>query len=106
MEPELASELLAADPIPAETFAIYDQFFTDEQKLNTLRLIVNTDAGVFVACSEADSALNIQSDCTGMPMQHLFLITMSGLNPRSIMHLASSATVGLGKFSIWTDDGG
>jgi hypothetical protein len=106
MEPELASELFAAAPVPAETFAIYDRFFTDEKKLNTLRLIVNTDSGVFVACSEADPTLNIQSDCTGMPMQHLFLVTMFGLNPRSIMHLASSETVGFGKFSIWTDDGG
>lgn len=101
MEPELASELQAAYPVPADTFAIYDRFFTDEKKLNTLRLIVNTQAGVFVACSEDDPTLDIQSDCTGMPALHLFLVEMNGLNPHSITHLASTETVEVDKFSIW-----
>ena len=106
MDPELASELQAALPVPADTFAIYDRFFTDEKKLNTLRLIVNTQAGVFVACSEADSILSIQPDCTGMPTLHLFLIEMDGSSPHSITHLASMETVEVDKFSIWMDGQG
>ena len=103
MDPKLASELLAADPIPSEAFAIFDRFFTDERKLKTTPLIVNTDAGVIVACSEADRSLNIQPDCTGMPKLHLFLVTMLGLNARSVIHLASIDSAEPNKFSIWTE---
>jgi hypothetical protein len=103
MEPKLAAELLAADPIPSETFAIFDRFFTDQRKLKRLTLIVNTDAGVIVACSERDASISIQPDCTGMPKLHLFLVTMRGLNPRSVMHLASVDTVEDDTFSIWTE---
>ena len=103
MEPRLASELLAADPIPAETFEIFDRFFTDQHKLKRTPLIVNTEAGVIVACSEADPSLSVQPDCTGMPKLHLFLVTMRGLNARSIVHLASTDTVEADKFSIWTE---
>jgi hypothetical protein len=103
MEPKLANELLAADPIPSERFAIFDRFFTDQRKLKRTPLIVNSDAGVIVACSEADPSLGIQPDCTGMPKLHLFLVTMRGLNVRSVVHLASTETVDVDKFSIWTE---
>ena len=102
MEPKLASELRAADPIPQETFAIFPRFFTDERKQKRLTLIVNTDAGVIVACSEVEQSQFIRSDCAGMPKLHLFLVAMRGLNPRSIMHLSSIDTVEVDKFSIWT----
>ena len=103
MEPRLASELRTANPIPDETFAIFDQFFTDQRKHKRTPLIVNTEAGVIVACSEADASLNIRPDCTGMPKLHLFLVTLLGLNVRSVAHLASSDTVEVDKFSIWTE---
>ncbi len=103
MEPQLARELMTANPIPAENYNIFDRFFTDKRKLNQVHLIVNTDAGVIVACSEVDARTEIQPDCTGMPKLHLFLVNMLGLNPRSIAHLATSRTVEVGKFSIWTE---
>jgi hypothetical protein len=103
MEPKLASELLASNPIPPTAYKIFDQFFTDERKRKRTPLIVNTDAGVIVACSEGDPTLAVQSDCTGMPKLHLFLVTMDGLNARSVVHLASADTVEADKFSIWTE---
>ncbi len=103
MEPKLARELSAENPIPAETHAIFDRFFTDKRKLNRLNLIVNTAAGVLVASVEADAQIEIQPDCAGMPKLHLFLVSMSGLNPRFIAHLATTETVEVDKFSIWTE---
>jgi hypothetical protein len=106
MEPKLAKELTAADPIRPETYAIFDQFFADKRKDNRITLIVNTNAGIFVACSEANGGrgerVKIQPDCTGMPKLHLFLVNMRGLNPRSIAHLSTTETVEADKFSIWT----
>ncbi len=103
MEPNLAKELLAADPLPTDTFAIFDRYFTEESKLKRITLIVNTVAGMIIACSEADLSTSIKPDCTGMPKLHLFLVKMLGLNPRAITHLATTETVELNKFSIWTD---
>ena len=103
MDPKLASGLRSANPIPPETLAIFPRFFTDERKTRRLTLIVNTGAGVLVACSENDLSTDIQPDCSGMPKLHLFLVAMSGLNPRSITHLASADTVEVDKFSIWTE---
>ena len=103
MDPKLARELQWSDPLPFDSFAIFDRFFTDERKVKKTSIIVNTDAGVFVACSEADPATSIQPDCGGMPKQHLFLVTMRGLNARRVTHLASTETAEPGKFSIWTE---
>lgn len=103
MEPKLARELTTANSIPIETYAIFDRFFTDKRKLNRVNLIVNTDAGVIVACSETDARIEIQPNCTGMPKLHLFLVKMLGLNPRSIAHLATTETVEVDRFSIWTE---
>ena len=103
MEAQLAKELLAANPIPPKTFEIFDRFFTDARKLNRITLILNTQAGLVVGCSEADTTINIRPDCTGMPKLHLFLVVMSGLNPRSIAHLATTETPEPGKFNLWTD---
>src|SRR5690348_7783953 len=92
MEPKLAAELMAADPVSPKAFAIFDKFFADKNKLNRITLIVNTMAAVLVACEEADSHPNIQPDCTGMPRLHLFAVIMSGLNARSITHIATAET--------------
>lgn len=103
MEPKLAAELMASNPLPAGTFDIFDRFFTDDRKRSQITLILNTAAGVIVACSEEDPATDIQPDCTGMPALHLFLIAMSGLNLRAITHLATTQTLETSKFSIWTE---
>ena len=104
MEGKLAKELLAANPIPPQTYEIFDRFFTDKRKICHIKLVLNTDAGTIVACSEADFPLtNIQPDCTGMPKLHLFLVSMLGLNPRSVTHLATTETPEVDKFSIWTE---
>ena len=103
MEPKLARELRATDPVPKEAFSIFERFFIDQRTLKRISLIVNTDAGVFVACSEANPLQEIGADCSGTPKLHLFLVTMSGLNPRSVEHLASAQTPEPGKFSIWTE---
>ncbi|MFS0773336.1 hypothetical protein [Sphingomonas sp. 1P08PE] len=103
MEAKIADELQQQSPIPDNTFDIFDRFFLDKRKVNRLTMIVNTEAGVVVACSEENSAADIQPDCSGMPMLHLFLVAMSGLNVRSVTHLATTATPNTGKFSIWVD---
>jgi hypothetical protein len=101
MEPNLAAELMAGDPVPPKAFDIFDKFFIDKSKISRITLIVNTMAAILVACEEADLHLNIQSDCTGMPRLHLFAVTMSGLNPRSITHIATTETPVTDKFGIW-----
>ena len=103
MDPALARELEASDPLPPESFAIFERFFTDQGKVQKISVVVNTDAGVFVACSEADPAISIEPDCGGMPKQHLFLVTMRGLNTRRVTHLASTETADPGKFSLWAE---
>lgn len=103
MAPDIAKELSKLDAPNPEIFEIFNRFFTDRTKLNRLTLIVNTDAAIVVACSEADVAINIQPDCSGLPKLHLFAIGMSGVNPRSITHIASVETAEVDKFSIWTE---
>jgi hypothetical protein len=104
MEPKLAAELRAQSPLPRSTFDIFDRFFTDQRKASRLNLMVNTAAGVIVACAEGISTNEIQPDCTGMPALHLFLVEMSGLNPRAITHLSTTHTVEPGSFSVWTGE--
>lgn len=101
MDPVLASELLVNEPMATESLAIFDQFFTDENMLKRITLLVNTDAGVIVACSESGLRQEINADCSGMPKLHLFLVIMRGLNPRAITHLSSIETVEVANFNIW-----
>ena len=101
MEPKLAAELVAGDPVSPTAFDIFDKFFTDKSKISRITLIVNTMAAILVACEEADVHPNIQPDCTGMPRLHLFAVAMSGLNPRSITHIATTETPVTDKFGIW-----
>ena len=101
MEPKLAADLVALDPVSPRAFAIFDQFFTDRSKISRITLIVNTMAGILVACEEADAHPHIRPDCTGMPRLHLFAVAMSGLNPRSITHIATAETPETDKFGIW-----
>jgi hypothetical protein len=103
MQPKLAAELAAQDPLAPHVFDIFDNFFADKSKFNRVTLIVNTDAAILVACSEADRPLKIQSDCGGLPKLHLFAVTMLGPNPRSISHIASTETLEVDKFSIWME---
>ena len=49
-------------------------------------------AGVIVTCSEEDPAADIQPDCAGMPALHLFLIAMSRLKLRAIIHFVTTQT--------------
>jgi len=103
MEPKLAQELAALDPVDPHAYEIFDRFFTDQRKSKRITLIVNTDASVIVACSEADQPLKIEPDCSGLPKLHLFAVRMSGSNPRGITHIATTETVEVDKFSIWSD---
>lgn len=103
MEAKLASEMRAIDPVPEGAFAIFDRFFTDQGTLKRTTIIVNTDAGVFVACSETYLSPHEGSDCSGTPKLHLFLVTMSTLNARSVVHLATTTTTEPDKFGIWTE---
>jgi hypothetical protein len=102
VERKLAAELAADDPLPPNTFEVFGKFFTDTSKVNRITLMVNTDAAILVACSEAGMPLKIQSDCEGLPRLHLFAVTMMGLNPRSIAHIATTETIEVDKFSIWS----
>lgn len=103
MDAELASELAVKDPLPSNTFDLFDKFFTDKSKLNRVTLMVNSDAAIIVACAEADMPLKLQPDCAGLPKLHLFAVTMLGLNPRSITHIATTETVDVDKFGIWSE---
>jgi hypothetical protein len=103
MEPKLAAEMAALDPVPPNAFDIFNKFFADKSKFKRITLIVNTDAGIIVACSEADRPLKMQPDCVGLPKLHLFAVTMMGPNPRSITHIATTETVEVDKFSIWSE---
>jgi hypothetical protein len=109
MERDLAKDLAEADPIPVTMFDIYDKLFTVDHKVRRMVLIVNTAAGILAACSEEDSPNStgeviIGADCSGTPSLYLFHILMSGLNPRSVTHLATVATPEPSKFSVWAGD--
>ena len=101
MKRDLAEELTKLDPLPPNTFDIFAKMFLDEQKSKRVVLLVNTDGGIFAACAEENYALNTNSD-SEVPNLHLFLITMSGLNPRLVTHLTTVATPDPGKFGIWS----
>ena len=103
MESGIAAELMELNPVPQKTYEIFDRYFTDEQKTKKLPLIIGTDAGIIVVCSEDGRSRNpIRPDCSGMPQLHMFLVKMSGLNPRSIVHLTTEDTVEIEKFDIST----
>jgi len=104
MDKQLADDLAKTDPLPAGWFDIYDRFFTDTGKAAKLEMLVNTDAGVIACCSERPRSGPIGADCSNMPEQHLFLVTMMGLNARKIAHLATIGTSDPDKFAIWTGD--
>jgi hypothetical protein len=102
MDPKVAEEMAALDPVPPHAYDIFGQFFTDRDKFNRVTLIVNTDAAIIVGCAEADPKSNIRPDCSGLPKLHLFAVKMSGANPRSITHISTIETVEVDEFSIWT----
>ena len=104
LEPSVAKGELALDPLDPNAFAIFSQYFTSDDKLHALDLIVETASGVVVACSEQDLSPSpgVGGECPTFPTQHLFLITMKGPNPRAVVHLASKETIETSKFSIWT----
>lgn len=97
------TEIQRQSPIPNSTFDIFDRFFSEESKISRLTMLINTEAGVIAACSEENLATDIRPDCSGMPLLHLFLVVMSGLNARTLTHLATTATPETGKFGIWLD---
>jgi hypothetical protein len=103
MEPKLAQAMEAADPVPESELAILGRFFTDQGNIQRITLIVNTDAAIVVACSEAGPSGIVDADCSGMPKLHLFLVKMQGLNPREIAHVATEDTPEVDKFSIWME---
>ncbi|BCA60114.1 hypothetical protein [Sphingomonas sp. HMP6] len=101
MKRDIADEISRSDPLPASTFDIFFKMFLDERKIRKIVLLVNTDGGVFAACSEHNFETDPNAE-TGVPDLHLFLITMSGLNVRSVMHLTTVATPEPSKFGIWS----
>jgi hypothetical protein len=103
VQAELAKEMLALDPVPTEAFQVFDRFFANTNTLKQITLIVNTDAGIIVGCSEDDPHAVGSGDCSDLPELHLFHVKMSGLNPRLITHIASIKTPEVDKFSIWTE---
>lgn len=82
--------------------SIFVRFFSDERKLKRITFILNSDAGLIVGCSEVDPSRNIGPDCRGVPMLHLFLVSMSGMNPQTVNHCASTRTTAADRFSIWS----
>lgn len=104
MEATLAKDLLTLDPVPRVAYDVFDRFFTDIETLKQITLIVNTDAGIIVGCSERDPRHQMaMGDCSDIPQLHLFHVQMSGINPRLITHISSMKTVEVDKFSIWTE---
>jgi hypothetical protein len=101
MKPDIADELARLDPLPANTFEIFSKMFLDERKSRKIVLLVNTDGGIFAACSEQNSEVDPNAE-TDLPDLHLFLIKMLGLNARSVMHLTTVATPEPSKFGIWS----
>jgi hypothetical protein len=103
MDPQIAAELQQMDSPPPDAFSIFGRFFTDTAKVQTLGLLVNTAAGVIVGCSEASAQAEIEADCSGMPVFHLFHVTMHGLKAHAVTHIASEGSAEPAKFGIWTE---
>lgn len=101
MKRDIADELARRDPLPANTFDIFAKMFLDERKSRKIELLVNTDGGVFAACSEQNYEIEHNAE-TDLPDLHLFLIKMLGLNVRSVTHLTTVATPEPSKFGIWS----
>lgn len=103
MDPSQARALAALDPVPPESLAIFGNFFARPDMVKRLHLLVNTAPDILVGCSEIGRDAIVQPDCSGLPQYHLFLVTMSGLNPRLISHIASEESAGPDKASIWME---
>ena len=103
VEAKLAKEMLTLDPVPPQAYQVFERFFTNTNTLKQITLIVNTDAGIIVGCSEVEPNAVGTGDCSDLPELHLFHVQMSGLNPRLITHVSSSKTPEVDKFSIWTE---
>jgi len=101
MSRDIADELDRLNPLPANTFDIFSEMFLDERKTQKLVLLVNTNGGIFAACSERNFKVDPNAE-TDPPDLHLFLIKMLGLNARSVRHLTTVATPEPGKFDIWS----
>ena len=98
-----ARALLESEPVPRESLAIYGRYFTRPNMVRRLHFMVNTAAGVVVGCSEAREDGVMESDCSGMPEFHLFLVSMLSDRPMLISHIATEASVDAGKASIWME---
>lgn len=106
-ERNLARELLEMQPVPPESLAIFDRYFARPDMLKTLHLMVNTAGGVLVGCSEARADGVMESDCSGMPEFHLFLVAMLGSErPGLITHISTVNSAEPGKASIWMEGSG
>ena len=101
MKRDIADELDRIDPLNANTFDIFFKMFLDERKTQKIVLLVNTDGGIFAACSEYNFEVDPNTEADP-PDLHLFFIKMLGLNARSVTHLTTVATPEPGKFGIWS----
>ncbi|MBB4155752.1 hypothetical protein GGQ80_003677 [Sphingomonas jinjuensis] len=101
MKRDLADDLARLDPLAVSAFDIFSKMFLDEGKNRRIVLLVNTNAGIFAACSEHNSAVDSNAE-DDLPDLHLFLIKMLGLNARSVTHLTTVATPEPNKVGIWS----
>lgn len=76
--------------LPRPTRSLFDRFFRDRRTTRSIDNILNTHLGVIVACSE-DTGADAIAACSEGGQSHLFFVQMSGLNPASVMHLATGS---------------
>lgn len=87
-----AKELVQLPPVPENTYALFDRFFTDKGKFQRIQWMLSNPAGLIVACAEFTPTKGSDRSCQPLPHLHLFLVEMVGLNPRALIHIATTAT--------------
>lgn len=105
--PIAADEAKASVELPPnseDNLALFDRFFTDKGKARRIRWTLDSPAGVIVACSEFTPTKGSDRSCEPLPLLHLFLVEMFGLNPRALTHIATTATPQPGVVNLSTGD--
>lgn len=99
-----AKELIQLPPVAKDTFALFDRFFIEKEKFRRIQWTLNNPAGVIVACSEFTPTKGSDRSCEPLPLLHVFLVEMFGLNPRALTHIATTATPQPGVVNLSTGD--
>jgi hypothetical protein len=82
--------LVAPEKVDVDNALIlFSKFFNGKNQIASVATVLNFGGDLLVDCHERGRDDAIQSDCSGMPQGHLFMLEMFGNNAARMSHIKS-----------------